>query len=173
LYVLVIDALDECNDEDDIRIILYLLAEVRSLERVRIRVFLTSRPEIPIRYGFCQIPDQEYQDFVLHNISPSIIDHDITIFLEHSLKLIGQERSLGPSWPGKEVIRCLVQAASGLFIWAATACRFIREGKRHAARRLDTILKSGGSNSTVIAPESTSTRSIPLSSYILSLPNTR
>lgn len=153
LYVLVIDALDECNDEDDIRIILYLLAEVRLLERVRIRVFLTSRPEIPIRYGFCQIPDEEYQDFVLHNISPSIIDHDITIFLEHSLKLIGQERSLGPSWPGKEVIRCLVQAASGLFIWAATACRFIREGKRHAARRLDTILKSGGSTSTIIAPE--------------------
>jgi len=151
LYVLVVDALDECDNENDIRTILHLLAEVRSLERVRLRVFLTCRPEIPIRYGFWQIPDEEHQDFVLHNISPSVVDHDIAIFLEYDLKVIRSERSLDASWPGEGVIRHLVQAASGLFIWAATACRFIREGKRHAARRLDTILK--GSGSTVTEPE--------------------
>ena len=153
LYVLVVDALDECDNDDDIRIILHLLAQVRSLGSVRLRVFLTSRPEIPIRHGFCQIPDEEHQDFVLHNISPPIIDHDITIFLEYNLSLIRQERSLDAGWPGVEVIKYLVQAASGLFIWAATVCRFIREGKRHAARRLDQILKIRGSTSTVTAPE--------------------
>ncbi|PMD49976.1 WD40 repeat-like protein [Hyaloscypha bicolor E] len=153
LCVLVVDALDECDNENDIRTILHLLVEVRSLEGVRLRVFLTSRPEIPIRHGFCQIPDKGYQDFVLHNISPSIIDHDITIFLEYNLKFIRSERSLDASWPGEEAIRRLVQSASGLFIWAATACRFIREGKRHAARRLDTILRSGSSAGTVTAPE--------------------
>jgi hypothetical protein len=47
----------------------------------------------------------------------------------------------------------LVQAASGLFIWAATACRFVRDGKRHAARRLDTILRSGGGAGIATAPE--------------------
>jgi hypothetical protein len=31
-----------------------------------------------------------------------------------------------------------------LFIWAATACRFIGEGKRFAAKRLDTILDNSG-----------------------------
>jgi hypothetical protein len=153
LYVLVVDALDECDNDDDIRIILRLLAGVRSLDRVRLRVFLTSRPEIPIRHGFCQIPDEEHQNFVLHNISPSIVDHDIAIFFEYHLKLIQQERSLDASWLSEEVLRCLVQAASGLFIWAATACRFIREGKRHATRRLDTILKSGSSAGTITAPE--------------------
>jgi len=45
----------------------------------------------------------------------------------------------------------LVQNASGLFIWAATACRFIREGKRFVAKRLATILD--GSSSSVSAPE--------------------
>jgi hypothetical protein len=40
---------------------------------------------------------------------------------------------------------------SGLFIWAATACRFIREGKRFAVRRLGTILK--GNSSDIIVPE--------------------
>src|SRR5947207_2633710 len=62
-YVLVVDALDECDDDNDIWIILQLLAEARSLERVWLRVFLTSRPEISIRYGFCQIPDTKHQDF--------------------------------------------------------------------------------------------------------------
>lgn len=150
-YVLIIDALDECDDDNSIRTILHLLAEVRSLGSVRLRVFLTSRPEIPIRHGFCQIPDAEHQDFVLHNISPLIVDHDITIFLEYNLKLIRQERSLDAAWPGEGAIRSLVQMASGLFIWAATVCRFIREGKRFAVKRLSIILKS--SSSVATAPE--------------------
>jgi hypothetical protein len=141
-YVLVVDALDECDDKNNIRIIPQLLAEARSLEKVQLRVFLTSRPEIPIRYGFCDVPDTEYQDFVLHSISPSIVDHDVRIFLEYNLRLVGQERYLGRGWPGEDAIRSLVQLASGLFIWAATACRYIREGKRFAAKRLDTILNS-------------------------------
>jgi hypothetical protein len=120
------------------------LAEARLLQRVRLRIFLTSRPDIPIRYGINQIPDTERWDFVLHNISPSI-------FLENNLRTIGQERSLGSGWPGGETIRCMVQNAGGLFIWAATACRFISEGKRFAVKRLDTIINS--SNGAVTAPE--------------------
>jgi hypothetical protein len=110
---------------------------------------LTSRPEISIRYEFNQIPDADYQDFILHGVSPSIIDHDISIFLEYNLRLIRQECSLDITWPGKEVVGYLVRAASGLFIWAATACRFIREGKRFAIKRLNMILES---SSTVTAP---------------------
>ncbi|KIM99276.1 hypothetical protein OIDMADRAFT_201896 [Oidiodendron maius Zn] len=151
LYVVVVDALDECDDENNIRIILHLLSEVRLLERVRIRLLLTSRPEIPIRHGFSQVPAMDHYDFVLHNISPSTVDHDITTFLEYNLKLIGEERSLGTAWPGEEVIRRLVQAASGLFIWAATARRFIREGKRLATKRLDVVVQSSGS--AITAPE--------------------
>ncbi|KAF1807925.1 hypothetical protein P152DRAFT_425833, partial [Eremomyces bilateralis CBS 781.70] len=92
---------------------------------VRLRVFLTSRPEIPIRHGFYQISDTERRDFVLHNISPSIVDHDISIYLEYKLRLLTQERSFAADWPGREIIKSLVQNASGLFIWAATAHRFI------------------------------------------------
>jgi hypothetical protein len=150
-YVLVIDALDECDDDNNIRTILHLLAEARSLTTVRLRIFLTSRPEIPIRYGFCQIPDTEHQDFVLHHISPSVVDHDITLFFEYNFQLIAQERCLDVDCLSDEVIRSLVRIASGLFIWASTACRFIREGKRFAAKRLETILES--SRKIVIAPE--------------------
>jgi hypothetical protein len=146
-YVLVVDVLDECNNDNSIRIILQLLAEARSVQRVQLRVFLTSRPEIPIRYGFNQILDTERHDFVLHSISPSIVDHDISIFLEYNLGLIGQEDEQGPGWPGFEVIRRLVETASGLFIWAATACRFIREGLL-PEERLCMLLEGGDAPAT-------------------------
>jgi hypothetical protein len=150
-YLIVVDALDECDSDSNIRIIVQLLAEVRSLGKVRLRVFLTSRPEVPIRHGFGQIADVEHKDVVLHNISPSIVDHDISVFLEDNLQSIGRERCLRAGWPGAETIMQLVQSASGLFIWAATACRFIRDGKRFAAKRLETILNTD--SNTVAAPE--------------------
>jgi hypothetical protein len=149
--VLVIDALDECDSNNNIRIIVQLLAEARSLTRIRLRVLLTSRPEVPIRHGFYQVPDAEHQDVVLHNISRSIVDHDIALFLNYNLQLIARERCLRAGWPGAEIVVQLVQSASGLFIWAATACRFIQEGKRFAAKRLETILSDN--DATSVAPE--------------------
>jgi hypothetical protein len=123
------------------------LAEARSLQGVWLRVFLTSRSEIPIRYGFNQIQDAERQDFVLHSISPSIIDHDISIFLEYNLSLIGQDDAQEPGWPGLEAIRPLAETASGLFMWAATACRFIREGLS-TEERLHMLLEGGNAPAT-------------------------
>jgi hypothetical protein len=151
-YILIVDALDECDSEDDIRTILQLLTEARTLKTVRLRVFLTSRPEIPIRHGFCRIPEAEHEVFMLHNISPVIINRDVSIFLEYNLEAIRQERTLEAGWPGEQVIRRLVENASGLFIWAATACRFIREGKKRQTikDRLSSALQSNGS---VTGPE--------------------
>jgi len=140
-YLLVIDALDECDNEGHVRTILRLLAEARLLTTVRLRIFLTSRPEVPVRHGMRAIPQAEHQDFVLHDIQPAIINHDISLFLEHHLGIIGQEWTLGSEWPGDIVLRQLVIHASGLFIWAATACRFIKDGKEFAEDRLDEILE--------------------------------
>jgi archaellum biogenesis ATPase FlaH len=55
-YVLIINALDECEDNNNIRTILELLAEARLLKTVRLRIFITSRPEILIRHGIRHIP---------------------------------------------------------------------------------------------------------------------
>jgi hypothetical protein len=150
-YILAVDALDECDDDNNIRIIVQLLASVRSLGVVRLRVLLTSRPEISIRYGFLQISDAEHRDFILHNISSSVIDHDISIFFQYNLGVISQENCLCDGWPGAGVIETLVQNASGLFVWAATACRFIREGL-FAEERLR-ILVEGGACDTAVTPE--------------------
>jgi hypothetical protein len=64
--LIVIDALDECEGEKDIRLIIQLLPQLQKPKAVRLRVFLTSRPELPIRLGFKQLANHEHKDFVLH-----------------------------------------------------------------------------------------------------------
>lgn len=59
-YLLVIDAFDECGDENNICIILQLLAEARSLKNIGLRILLTNRPEVPIRHSFLHIPGTEH-----------------------------------------------------------------------------------------------------------------
>jgi hypothetical protein len=147
VFVIVVDALDECNNEDDVQMVIQLLSEARSLDRVRLRVFLTSRPEVPIRHQFGQMADAEHKDFVLHDILPSVVDQDIQLFIMNELHSLRQKHCLRAGWPGTEVILQLVQSASGLFIWAATACRFICEGRRFAAKRLETILLNDSNTS--------------------------
>ena len=150
-YILVVDALDECDDDNNIRMILHLLAEARSLKTVQLRVFMTSRPEIPIRHGIYELPKAEHQDFILHNIAPAIVDQDISKFLGYNLKIIRRECHLASNWPCEQDIGRLIQNANGLFVWMATACRFIREGKRFAKKRLTLILEGG--SSAVTEPE--------------------
>jgi len=142
ILILVIDALDECEGDADTRLILRLLAETISLNTIRLRVFLTSRPETPIRFGFSHdIPEEAHQDFVLHNISPSTIHHDISVFIVHELRNIQRENGFPEGWPGAGTIELLCQRAHGLFIYAATACRFIRDLSWDAAESLSLILE--------------------------------
>jgi len=143
--VVVVDALDECDSDSNIRIIVQLLTEARSLTGVRLRVLLTSRPEVPIRHGFGRMVDAEHKDVVLHDISPSIVERDIRLFLEYHLGIIAKECGQVDSWPGVKTIGLLVQGACGLFIWAATACRFIQEGRQFVADRLRAVLNDSSS----------------------------
>ena len=129
--LLVIDALDECENEDHIKILLYLFAQVKSL---KMRIIVTSRPELPLRMGFKRIPDA-HQDLILHEISKPIITSDISIFLQSEFTRIRNDYNLSPpsdsllslDWPGERKIELLIIMAVPLFIFAATMCRFIGE----------------------------------------------
>jgi hypothetical protein len=142
--LLVVDALGECDGDDDIRAIVQLLAEARSLRTVQLRVFITSRPETPIRRVFYQIPKAQQQDLVLHSIPSSIVDRDISLFLKHKFGNLGRP----PDWPGEEALKQLVQKSGGLFIWAATACRYISEGGPFIAERLSRVLQGDAAPKT-------------------------
>ena len=140
IIVIVIDALDECDSDRDIRIILRLLSMANSLTNIRLRIFVTSRPEIPIRCGFQQIPESERQGFVLHDIEPDIVNRDLNLFFEHNFVAIREERGFDMDWPGGPIVKRLVEISCGLFIWASTACRFIRAGRRLAMRRIMVLI---------------------------------
>ena len=146
--ILVIDALDECEDEQDVRLVLRLFSQARDLnsQAVRMRILITSRPETPIRLGFKNdIPVSDYQDFILHHISQPTIEHDITIFLRHELENIRRDRE-GPgctphSWPGEAKIELLCKKACGLFLYASTACRFIGDRSWDPEENLSVVLQ--------------------------------
>jgi hypothetical protein len=70
-----------------------------------------------------------------------VVDRDLKIYFRHALGIIRREACLPPSWPAPESLERLVQRAGGLFIWAAVTCRYVRNGRRFAARRLDELLK--------------------------------
>jgi hypothetical protein len=144
--VIVLDALDECEREEDIRAILQLLARTKDIRPVSLRVFVTSRPELPIRLGFKQMSDGTYQDLVLHEVPKKIIEHDIALFLEHEFGEIREQRSLSPDWPSKDQIQVLMEMAIPLFIFAATACRYIGDKRDNPKKRLDTVLQCQTAN---------------------------
>ncbi|MCJ1423271.1 hypothetical protein MMC29_001153 [Sticta canariensis] len=73
VLVFVFDALDECGRQEDIRTLLRLLAETEKLEAVKLRVLVTSRPELAIQLGFRAIWGDTHENFVLHNIASPVI----------------------------------------------------------------------------------------------------
>ena len=140
-FIIVINALDECEREEDIRAILRLLEQTKHIKPASLRIFVTSRPELPIRLGFKQMSDRTYQDLILHEVPRTTIERDITLFLEHELTKIKEQRCLSTPWPEEGHIQTLVNMAMPLFIFAATVCRFLGEANGNPRRRLDDILK--------------------------------
>ncbi|RKK65198.1 hypothetical protein BFJ69_g16501 [Fusarium oxysporum] len=132
--VIVVDALDECEKDADIKLLLQLFSNLRFAGPLRVRVLVTSRPELPVRLGFSSIGNA-HQDLILHKIPLPIIEHDISVFLRHEFANIRnnfnkdavEELKLPMDWPGEANLEKLTRAAVPLFIFAATLCRFISD----------------------------------------------
>jgi hypothetical protein len=139
--VMVIDALDECEHDQDIRNIIQLLPLLQKAGLIRLRIFLTSRPELPISLGFSEIGNQVYQDLALHDISEQVTEHDIHLFLQDRFAKIRYDRNISQDWPGNGKIQELVRVCIPLFISAATVCRYIENSRWEPKLRLQELLK--------------------------------
>jgi len=60
--VVVIDALDECDSAESIKTTLLLLSQINAVTSIRLRVFVTSRPELPVELGFKTISGDLHVD---------------------------------------------------------------------------------------------------------------
>ncbi len=159
IVTVVIDALDECDREEDAVAIIRLLPKAKVITTVCLRFFVTSRPELPIRVGFKKIGG-EYDNLALHEISKPVIEHDITAFLKSELAKIREDynesvessRQLPPHWPGTEQTQRLIEMAVPLFIFAATVCRFIQDRRQSGPKnQLAKILEHQTSRSNLDA----------------------
>ncbi|KAJ4161613.1 uncharacterized protein LMH87_007643 [Akanthomyces muscarius] len=129
---IVIDALDECEQEDDIKRLLYLISRFETELPDRVRIFMTSRPEEPFRSQFDKIKRKSSR-VILHEIPKPVVEHDINVFLRYELSgiraefnsLVPTDRHLALDWPGQSSFDRLAKMAIPLFIVAATICRFI------------------------------------------------
>ncbi|VUC21069.1 unnamed protein product [Clonostachys rosea] len=150
--VIIVDALDECDRDDDIKLLINLLSETKNLKPLKLRILITSRPDLPVRLGFTAAPDA-YQDHILHEMPLEIIEHDISLFIRHEIQRIKMEfnssvtlnRQLSADWPDERMIHQLTAMSVPLFIFAATVCRFISERKfGNPKQQLEEVLRLQG-----------------------------
>ena len=134
--VIVIDALDECKDEEPSSAIPSVLG--RLVERIpEVKFFITPR----IKAGF-RLPMlvDSASVFFLHDVDPPLINSDIRLFLKHKLSGLAARRQLG-RWPSDEHIDLLCRRAAGPFVYAVATAKFLDSNTHLLEHRLDVIVK--------------------------------
>jgi hypothetical protein len=126
--LIIIDALDECKDEEPASAILSILS--RYVDKIpKAKFFITGRPEAPIRSGFrlkSLLPITEV--LKLHEVKPETVDNDIKQFFQTKLANLAENRSDCDSivdWPSSSDIEILCKKAAGFFIYASTVVKFV------------------------------------------------
>ena len=145
LCVIVIDALDECIDDQPASALLSVLGRyVKNLPLIKI--FVTGRPEPRIRGGF-RLPLLEpiTQIFLLHKIELANVDKDIRLYLREKLIAVAKRRSdfdLTNPWPCEYELAILTKKSLGLFIFASTLAKFIGSEDRNPIEQLQIIVSA-------------------------------
>jgi len=140
--LIIIDALDECKDEEPASAILSVLS--RYVHKIpKVKFFITGRPEPRIRSGFRLKSLQPITEVLrLHDVERSLVDSDIKLFLKTGLTDIAETRSdcdLTEDWPSQDEINILCEKAAGLFIYASTAIKFVASKYHTPTKRLTLI----------------------------------
>ena len=141
--LIVVDALDECRDEEPASALLSVLS--RYVDKIPlIKFFITGRPEPRIRLGFrLKLLRPHTEVLRLHDVKPDLVDSDIKLFLKTRLSDAIKDRSdcsLVEEWPGPESIDVLCRKAAGFFIYASTIVKFVASQLHLPNERLALIL---------------------------------
>jgi AAA ATPase domain len=142
--IVVLDAMDECGDEESRKEFLDVLAkETRQLPD-NFRFLLTARPDTDIEHAMGSL------DFVHHirieNVDAKSTTMDVRAFIQNELSEVSQKPN--QRWPDDHSLDALAELSDELFIWASTACRFIRGDGESRGRSPDermNLLLSGNS----------------------------
>jgi len=141
--LIIIDALDECKDEEPASALLSVLS--RFVDKIPlVKFFITGRPEPRIRSGFRLESLRPHTDILrLHEVEPSSVDSDIKLFLKTRFIEIAKNRSdcnFEEDWPGSHNIDILCKKAAGFFIYASTTVKFVSSQHHQPDKRLTLII---------------------------------
>ncbi|CUA76111.1 Ribosome assembly protein 4 [Rhizoctonia solani] len=116
--VVVIDALDECENHTGVELILDLFFQ--HARTFPLKIFVTSRPENEI-YNRMTLHSHAREAIHLHEIEKSLVQGDIELYLLAELTNVS---------PSASDIAELVRRSGALFIYAATLVRYIKSDGR-------------------------------------------
>ncbi|KAF4612686.1 hypothetical protein D9613_011778 [Agrocybe pediades] len=136
--VIVVDALDECENASETRLFLETLLKFAS--QLPVKFIIASRPE-PIIVAKMQSPGFLPSTFRLHDIEQSLVEADIRKYLEEALS------TMDPI-PSSEQIGQITERSGKLFIYAATVARYINpeDPTIDSSGRLETILDNASNS---------------------------
>jgi hypothetical protein len=139
--IIIIDALNECKDEEPVSAILFVLGQF--ISRIpKVKFFLTSRPDPRVREGFRLPLMVDTTDvFNLHDINLYQANSDIRLVFKTMLSEIGRRDGLD-NWPTKEQLDLLCRRAAGFFVYAIATVKFIDYQCSNPKKQLDRILRS-------------------------------
>ena len=143
--LIIIDALDECRDDEPASAILSVLS--RYLDVIpNVKFFITGRPEPRIHSGFRLKSLRPITEVLkLHEVDQYLVDGDIRLFLKTRLTEIARARrdcTFTQDWPKSSDIDILCTKSAGFFIYASTVVKFVASKNRLPAKRLDLIVSS-------------------------------
>lgn len=147
--VIVIDALDECNNEGLKSTILDILA--RHIHELAPFIFVvTSRPESHITTFFEKANAVSLKDSTkpinLNNVRLELTQGDIKRFFIDGFRDIREAFSIEAEWPSVRDVGRLTELSEGLFIFAATVLRFIGHSDySNPKRQLEALLAAPAS----------------------------
>jgi hypothetical protein len=141
--LIIIDALDECKDEEPASAILSILS--RYVDEIpNVKFFITGRPEPRIRSGFRLKALRPITEVLkLHDVERSSVDSDIKLFFRKRLTEIIKHWShcdLTEDWPSPSDVDILCKKAAGLFIYASTVVKFVAPRHFQPEKRLALII---------------------------------
>ena len=135
--IIVIDAVDECTDLQLVSSLIRLILE--SASAIPLKVFIGSRDEPLIRCAFTSLPRLQTA-FHLHEVDKDVVKGDIQTYLEMSLaKVKADYGNTLDIWPPQSEISALVDRSGTLFIYAATAIRYISQDAKLYKSRLSAM----------------------------------
>ncbi|KAH8429200.1 uncharacterized protein LDX57_006869 [Aspergillus melleus] len=147
ILVLILDAVDECQNHHDIMQIFQLLLRTQSVKTLDLRFFITGRPEPAVISSFQNMESNRYREKVLQDIEG--VERDISTYMHAKFSEIGAQPGVAASWPEVTMQR-LTGKANPLFIVASTICRFVGDEDFDPKERVELILQQPHSDNKLV-----------------------